>query len=100
MARFAIKIFRHGNYTRAWLNYMCSIHGLEVTEEKDADIILLSISDPTEINLIFNARRGQKPIILGGSEAFHEKMYSNLVDLINVGEGFEIFEKLQSIKNE
>ena len=76
MAKFAIKIFRYGNYTRAWLNYMCKVYGLEVTEEKDADIILLSISDPTEINLISEARRGQKPIILGGSEAFHEKMYS------------------------
>jgi hypothetical protein len=55
---------------------MCRVYGLIVTDEKDADIILVSISDPTEINLIFNARRGQKPIILGGSEAFHEKMYS------------------------
>jgi len=100
MAKFAIKIYRYGNYTRAWLNYMCKVYGLEVTEEKEADIILLSISDPTEINLIFEARKGQKPIILGGSEAFHEKMYSNLVDLINVGEGFEIFEKLQLIKDE
>lgn len=79
---------------------MCSIHGLDVVEEEDADIILLSLSDPTEINLLFEARRGQKPIILGGGEAFHERMYSNLVDLVNVGEGFEIFEKLQTIKNE
>ena len=100
MAKFAIKIYRYGNYTRAWLNYMCRTYGLEVTDEKEADIILISISDPTEINLIFEARRGQKPIILGGCEAFHEKMYSNLVDLINVGEGFEIFGKLQLIKNE
>ena len=69
MAKFAVKIFRYGNYTRAWLNYMCKVYGLIVTEEKNADIILLSISDPTEINLIFEARRGQKPIILGGCEA-------------------------------
>ena len=99
MAKFAIKIHRNGNYTRAWLNYMCKVYGLKMTDEKEADIILLSLSDPTEINLLFEARRDQKPIILGGCEAFHEKMYSNLADLINVGEGFEIFEKLQTIKD-
>jgi len=72
---------------------VCKVYGLEVTDEKDTDIILVSISDPTEINLVLNTRRGQKPNILGGCEAFHEKMSLTLVDLINGVRG------LKSLKN-
>lgn len=94
MAKFGIIIHEKGDYLRAWLKYVCRKNDITVVDKKEADILLISISDPTETSLILEARKYNKPIILGGSECFNDLIYGFLVDVINIGEGFELFKEL------
>lgn len=98
MAKFSIITPKGAPYIRAWLKYMMREYKIEVAEPENSDIILISISDLNEISYIKKAKEYKKPIIMGGCESFNDLLYGNLVDLINIGEGFDFFIALGKIK--
>ena len=77
MAKFAIKIFRYGNYTRAWLNYMCKVYRLEVTEEKDAFVLYLAVPGLKKSDIVMNIDKDVLTISHNSGKQEENVYYSN-----------------------
>ena len=73
------------SYTRGWLQYMARWSGME-----REDVELVSMCDPDDFYLLLRPRRARFRI-LGGAEAFYEKLYKPFCDAVVVGEGFQFF---------
>jgi len=88
-------------YTFAVLKKLIRVHGHELIEDRDqADMILVTICDIDEIQLLIRARRENKegkPIAVGGHVCFNYKVVALFADLVNVGHGFEFF-KCQTVE--
>lgn len=89
-------------YTEAVLKKLIADNNHKLVDPIDADIILVSICDITEIKLLKQTREKypKKIIVVGGAISFFYKTLILFSDIVNVGQGFEFFEcqSLEEIK--
>lgn len=86
--------------TSGVLQYLMKINGLELAEEKDANILLFSGNDLSDFELILRYRKDKRLKILGGLLGFYYKLLCHYVDFIVIGEGFEFFRGLGNWEKE
>lgn len=99
MAKFAVVCEHRGvsSYTFQWLKYMVRAAGLDLVPPEESDIILVSVCDVMDLHALLGVKKFGKPIIVGGADAFNDLLYSLVADLVNVGEGWEMFDVLGTI---
>lgn len=81
-------------YSRVLLEKLIKINSHQLVENDEADIILCSIVDVTEIRLLkdIRDRYPEKKIAAGGQFCVFFKAAALFADYVNVGSGFEFFE--------
>lgn len=89
---------RESQYTVALLNKLGNKHGFEWVEPEEADLVFCSVCDLDDLPKLKKARKmaGDKPLIMGGMEAFAGSCWLAWADYVWVGEGFEFFEALKN----
>ncbi|MCP4493418.1 MAG: hypothetical protein GY820_39840 [Gammaproteobacteria bacterium] len=86
-------------YTTGVLHKFCEMNGVAVTTDKSkADILLVSMCDPSDLALLKQARKDSsgQPVVMGGFEGYFATPYLAWADGANVGEGLEFFKALGS----
>jgi hypothetical protein len=80
-------------YTEYLIKNLICANGHELVSNIEADFILISICDITEISYLINIRKAypRKKIIVGGHVAIFFKLCAIFADYVNVGQGFEFF---------
>ena len=93
-------------YTERTLKMMCQRSGIElVLDPSEADLILVSVDDPDDLplvkkaNILAKKREHPIPLIAGGFEGFGGEYLLAYCDAVNVGEGYEFFAKLGTLKH-
>ena len=78
-------------YTLATIRHLCSIFGVAEAGADEADVLWVSISDPDDIKVLWDARKiaNGRPVIMGGFEAWFGVPYLAWADAVVVGEGVE-----------
>lgn len=82
------------SYNEALLLRLCARNKMDVVEDaSDADMLLVSMCDPSDLPLLVKARSESsgQPVIMGGFEGYFGEPYLAWADGVNVGEGFEFF---------
>jgi radical SAM superfamily enzyme YgiQ (UPF0313 family) len=87
------------SYTNLWLRYMVEKMGMKLAPPRRADILMVSCCDVLDFPILMDANKWKKPIILGGQETYNDNVYGKFATLLNVGEGFELFEELAKVKD-
>lgn len=98
--KYSLNINREGTnkfYTQFLLERLIKVNRHKITSNIEADFILVSICDITELKLLKEIRETyqRKKIIVGGHVAVFFKALLIFADYVNVGQGFEFF-KCQS----
>jgi len=77
-----------GMYTEAALRHIMRIYGVRETTPETADVIWFSCSDPDDLPSLRAAREiaGERPLIMGGFEAYCGVPYLAWADAVVVGE--------------
>jgi hypothetical protein len=80
-------------YTIIVLRTLIKFYGHQEVDPIDADILLLSVCDVTQICFVERIRLQypDKKICVGGHAAVYYKLFSLFSDYINIGQGFDFF---------
>lgn len=90
------------HYTYRQLQYLALCGGVNYSRVEEADVILISISNPRMVSKALRAKKINKKakIIMGGCESFCGENYLGFVDGVVVGMGFDFFKWLGEHKDD
>ena len=85
-------------YTISVITHLAELGGHKIVDPDDADVLLVSVCDVTQINYVEKIRKQHpdKIIVVGGHAAVYFKLFALFADYISIGQGFDFF-KCQSI---
>lgn len=85
-------------YTVSVLNHLIKINNHELVTPDDADIIVVSVCDITQVEWVDKLKKQypDKTLMVGGHATIYYKLFGLFADIITLGEGFEVF-KCQTI---
>ena len=88
-------------YTYELLRYLAKKNGHKETGIQDADIVGISLTSHYEIDELRKARKkiGNKKIIVGGHASNAPASLLRYADFVNLGAGFDFFEKVGNVKD-
>jgi radical SAM superfamily enzyme YgiQ (UPF0313 family) len=80
-------------YTETLLRSLCSRAGIELVSDAEAELMLVSLCDPSDLHLLKDARiaAGDRPVVAGGFECYYATPLMAWADHAVLGEGFEWF---------
>ena len=84
-------------YTEGVLHRLCRLNNIDLVDDAgQADILLVSMCDPSDLPLLIAARSDSngQPVVMGGFESYFGVPYLAWADAVSVGEGFEFFRVL------
>ena len=87
---------RDARYTHIVIEQQIRKYGFQLVPPNEAELFLCSICDTDDLPKLKMARKiaGDKPLVMGGYEAFSGGSYLAYADYLWIGEGFEFFKSL------
>lgn len=90
---------QHNEYTIELIMALCRRYGLELTSSPDeADIVLVSVCDISEIGILRQARKYGKPVLAGGFVSILPVLRC-YADYVCVGEGYGCLRELAGMRS-